>query len=89
MTPVCLPWRTSDPGHSLLGGQRALIAGWGRVTNNLTEAGANYREFSAAVSILQKLDLPVLSARDCSQTYHQFFNMRSHLCAGGEMGDSP
>ena len=32
--PVCLPWKEADFGREVQPGQKALVAGWGRTSNN-------------------------------------------------------
>ena len=50
VTPVCLPWKSDNPGQDLtnLKINRATITGWGKITNNETESQKNYAEFQAA-----------------------------------------
>ncbi len=48
VTPVCLPWKPNDPGSDLSQFKEATVTGWGRVTNNLTEAEINLKELKAS-----------------------------------------
>ena len=37
VSPVCLPWSSTDPGFSLTEGQRLVATGWGKITNDRRE----------------------------------------------------
>ena len=36
VSPICLPLEKTDPGHSLVNGDRLVVTGWGKVTNNIS-----------------------------------------------------
>ena len=38
MSPVCLPLSPNDPGNNLGPGNKFTVTGWGRVTNDNSEA---------------------------------------------------
>ncbi|CAB4060982.1 unnamed protein product [Lepeophtheirus salmonis] len=85
LIPVCLPWKSSDPGRELSAGDTTVVAGWGQLTNNITSARNNYCSLRAASRTLQKLNLPISSFEECNAAYRLFeVNNTQQLCSGGE-----
>ena len=50
--PACLPWKEGDTGREVEPGQVALVAGWGRTSNNRSEAKENYDQGGNSIDIL-------------------------------------
>nr|ACO12798.1 Serine protease easter precursor [Lepeophtheirus salmonis] len=85
LIPVCLPWKSLDPGRELSAGDTTVVAGWGQLTNNITSARNNYCSLRAASRTLQKLNLPISSFEECNAAYRLFeVNNTQQLCSGGE-----
>jgi len=86
--PICLPWKSNDPGRRIFDGDILRVLGWGRVTNDKIEAAGNRARLGAGNAILQYLDVPAISK--CKQ-YDAFrnYDLKStlQLCAGGEDGE--
>jgi len=80
---VCLPWAKNHPAHTLNFPERALVIGWGKVTNESPETAQNYEDCDAAACVLQKLSVPVLDGR-CNGDFD--ITARTQVCAGGEPG---
>lgn len=57
MKPICLP-NTPELIADTLVGQMGTVAGWGATENGLSS------------SVLLKVDLPVLSNKDCEGAYN-------------------
>ena len=34
VSPICLPWKSEDPGYSVKAGQELTATGWGATTND-------------------------------------------------------
>ncbi len=88
LAPVCLPWESADTGARQVGlspGDSATVAGWGKVTHDRRATIVNVRKFRAAAQILQKLDVALISDRECQEAFPSF-NSSRHLCAGGKRG---
>ena len=49
--PVCLPWNENNPGNNLIQGDKLLVVGWGRTTNNKI---TNYLRHKVSTRTLQK-----------------------------------
>jgi hypothetical protein len=78
-----LPWDSNHNARNIGPNERAIVVGWGRVTNNDPVTNRNYNQFLAASPTLQMLDVPVLDGQ-CKND----FNITSSIqvCAGGEPG---
>ena len=85
MVPVCLPWKSNDPGRNLNVGKRTTVTGWGRVHNNNFINRQQLSRQGVAHEILQKANLPIAKSEDCSEKFIDF-NNRTQICAGGEKG---
>jgi len=92
-TPVCLPWKETDPGHDLREGQLMTVTGWGR-TGDITQE-FNSETVSVPSDILQQLKVPYVDDNTCKgQLEEQLegqldlngFNTTLMLCAGGVAG---
>ena len=87
VSPICLPWKSDDPGFSVETGDTTTVTGWGRVTNNNTISKKSYRQYKVASRILQKVELPIVDIAECLKTYPTM-NEETQMCAGGEEGRS-
>ena len=68
---------------NLFKGDEALVTGWGRVTNNKTEAADIFQNVRAGSDILKKVTVPIFSKSAC-QRYT--LDLDKQLCAGGITG---
>jgi len=84
--PACLPWKEGDTGREVEPGQVALVAGWGRTSNNRSEAKENYDQFSGSTDNLKKLEVPIVSTEECNEAFKGAIKPWSHICAGAEEG---
>ena len=62
-----------------------LITGWGRRSNDLDVAKAEFDQFRVSTPILQKVRLPVANNK-CSKTDFFTINNETQVCAGGVTG---
>jgi len=44
VSPICLPWDSTLPGFDLSKVSNATVTGWGRITNNVSEANDAFRQ---------------------------------------------
>ena len=93
---VCLPIDISTAKLDLklsnlnedLVGKKPFVVGWGYTDYDpwaLKEQG-DFKKSGAASTILQKLAIPVLSSRECTQKFGKFQPEETQICAGGEIG---
>jgi hypothetical protein len=64
-------------------GDRALVTGWGRATNNLVKFNSEFSRARVGTRILKKVKVPILDDQSCSQFKVQNDNQ---ICAGGVQG---
>ena len=64
-------------------GDRALVTGWGRATNNLVKFNSEFLRARVGTRILKKVKVPILDDQSCSQFKVQNDNQ---ICAGGVQG---
>jgi len=83
--PVCLPWNRNDPGRGLSEGDRMIITGWGRITNNRRQATAALSKFRVSTRTLRKLTVPVAN-NECTSRDAFNINRQKQMCAGGQEG---
>jgi len=81
--PICLPWDDNLTARNLRDGDKALVTGWGRVTNDKTEAADIFQNVRAGSDILKKVIVPIFSKNAC-QRYT--LDLDKQLCAGGITG---
>ncbi len=86
VSPVCLPWRSGDPGHDL-GEVDLTVIGWGRTTNIRRLSNKIKLETGAGTNVLLQLSVPKLDDDQC-EAISLFEGLRKELqfCAGGETG---
>ncbi len=88
ITPVCLPWNTDDPGSKLVKDDSLTVTGWGKVTNDRRITRKNYKQFNAAARVLQKLEIPAVSRRECKNLpLFKLLKPTLQICAGGQIGN--
>ena len=95
--PVCLPWNENNPGNNLIQGDKLLVPGWGRITNNKI---TNYLRHKVSTRTLQRHYVTILG-KDCSTQEDGYLNIRGNesddkkfdftkqFCAGGEIRKCP
>ena len=83
--PICLPWNNDNPGNNLIEGDKMLVVGWGRITNNKEENRENLLRHKVSTRTLRKLLVPVVGT-DCStqEIVKKIFDFTKQVCAGGE-----
>ena len=64
-------------------GDRALVTGWGRATNDLNKFNSEFSRARVGTRILKKVKVPILDDQSCSQFKVQNDNQ---ICAGGVQG---
>ena len=64
-------------------GDRALVTGWGRATNDLVKFNSEFSRARVGTRILKKVKVPILGDQSCSQFKVQNDNQ---ICAGGVQG---
>jgi hypothetical protein len=64
-------------------GDRALVTGWGRATNDLVKFNSEFSRARVGTRILKKVKVPILDDQSCSQFKVQNDNQ---ICAGGVQG---
>ena len=81
--PVCLGWNQGIKVPE----DKFLVAGWGRTSNDPFDKG-DTKESGAHSALLQKLEVPVITAEECRRDYAIFngINLERHICAGGVKG---
>ena len=91
--PICLPWNRNDPGRELNSGKDEFllkVLGWGHTTNDPRKRCSNFRRLRAGAGILQELNVPFISWRDCKKKANFprgfEFDIETQFCAGGEEG---
>ena len=57
----------------------------GRTTNDLAQVDNNYNISGAASDVLQTIEIPIVSGKDCREEY-RIFKKDTQLCAGAEAG---
>jgi len=92
--PICLPWNRNDPGRELNSGKDEFllkVLGWGQTTNDPGKRCSNFRRLRAGAGILQQLDVPFISWRDCKKKAKLpqgwEFDIETQICAGGIEGE--
>ena len=85
VVPVCLPWNNNDPGNNLIQGDKLLVVGWGRITNNKELNREMLLRNKVSTRTLQKLFVPIVGT-DCStqEIVMKTFDFTKQVCAGGE-----
>lgn len=88
--PICLPWNNDNPGNNLIEGDKMLVVGWGRITNNKEENRENLLRHKVSTRTLRKLLVPVVGT-DCStqEIVKKTFDFTKQVCAGGEARKFP
>ena len=80
--PICLPWSINDPGRELVDGDMLKVLGWGRVTNDRTEACSKKYP-----PVLQEVNVPFNSWKECKEKANLpsgfVVDTDSQICAGG------
>ena len=88
--PVCLPWNENDIGRNLEAGIKLTVTGWGRSTNNEYTNRFNIANYNVPTTLLQKLDIPLVSEIECLRVRHYREKLQMdfdlQFCAGGEEG---
>ena len=76
---------SDDPGRDLRDGDRMIVTGWGRVTNNKIKAITDLNRFSVSTRTLRKLAVRHANNKCTNQ---DVFNIdkRLQMCAGGRKG---
>ena len=75
----------NDPGRGLTEGDRMIITGWGRITNNRGKATAALSKFKVSTRTLRKLTVPVANNK-CTSRDAFNINRQKQMCAGGQEG---
>ena len=90
VVPVCLPWHNSNPGNNLNQGDKLLVMGWGRITNNKEQNREALLRTKVSTRTLQKLFVPVVGT-NCStqEIVKKTFDFTKQVCAGGEARKFP
>ena len=85
VVPVCLPWSNNNPGNNLIRGDKLLVVGWGRITNNKEQNREMLLRNKVSTRTLQKLLVPIVGT-DCStqEIVKKTFDFTKQVCAGGE-----
>ena len=88
ISPICLPWKSNDPGRELNSKSRLKVLGWGHITNNKTERCKNFNNFKAGTAVQQQLDVPFIDWEKCNDHVPSGFQVdrETLMCAGGEEG---
>ena len=81
-----LSFYRNDPGRNLRDGDRMIVTGWGRVTNNKIAALTNLNKFSASTRTLRKLTVQHANNK-CSNQDVFNIDKRLQMCAGGRIGE--
>ena len=65
-----------------------MITGWGRITNNLSQAKKDLRKFKVPTRTLLKVDLPVANSNPNCKFYVDYneVNLDKQICVGGVEG---
>ena len=65
-----------------------MITGWGRVTNNITEAKEDLKKFKVFSRTLMKVNLPVANTNEDCKFYVNTLevNLDKQICVGGVDG---
>jgi hypothetical protein len=85
VVPVCLPWNNNKPGNKLVQGDKLLVVGWGRITNNKEQNREALLRNKVSTRTLQKLFVPIVGT-NCStqEIVKKPFDFTKQVCAGGE-----
>ena len=59
----------------------------GKTTNDRAQVDANYQMWGASQDILRKIEIPIVSGKNCRNEYG-IFRKDTLLCAGAEEGIS-
>ena len=88
VSPVCLPWSEDDYARVADVGDKALVTGWGRIDNDIRRHYRFQIKNRAGSRILLKVDLPIISEKDCKDAGPNFksINGKTQICAGAEKG---
>ena len=64
-------------------GDKGLVTGWGRATNDLVKFNSTFSRTRVGSRILRKVKVPILDKQSCSQ-----FKVENdiQICAGGVKG---
>ena len=65
-----------------------MITGWGRITNNLSQAKKDLRKFKVPTRTLLKVNLPVANTNDNCKFYVDYneVDLDKQICVGGIEG---
>ena len=77
--PACLGWNNNIQVPK----KSAIVAGWGRTTNNRYDRG-DYGFAGVFSSVLKKVEANIRPASVCERTFPSF-NRQKQICAGGEI----
>ena len=85
VVPVCLPWNNNNPGNNLIRGDKLLVVGWGRITNNKEQNREMLLRNKVSTRTLQKLFVPIVGT-NCStqEILKKPLDFTKQICAGGE-----
>ena len=72
-----------DIGRNITEGDKALVTGWGRNTNDLAKANSDLRNKGVGSRILKKVKIPILSPEVCDNF---LLDSDLQICAGGVQG---
>ena len=76
---------SNDPGRGLSEGDRMVITGWGRITNDKRKATSALSRFRVSTRTLRKLTVPVANNK-CTSRDAFNINRQKQMCAGGQEG---
>ena len=75
----------NDPGRGLTDGDRMILTGWGRITNNRGQATAALSRFKVSTRTLRRLTVPMANNK-CTSRDAFNINTEKQMCAGGQKG---
>ena len=84
--PICLPWSDDNfikTNWANVESKNATVAGWGS-TGRYLEQLENIVYFGVTTPHLQTAKVPFTNEK-CRKDYSQYFDPKTHLCAGGEI----
>ena len=80
VSPVCLPWNLGDPGRVTNPGDKTLVSGWGRITNNPFKSREDFLQYSVSSKFLNKVELDIEEDTKCEEVA-QYNNYQSSIFA--------
>ena len=85
--PICLPWAEDNfikTNWRKVESKKATVAGWGSTGRYLKEI-ENKAYLKVTTGHLQTAKVPFTNDK-CEQDHPEYFDPKTHLCAGGEKG---